>query len=273
MKTRNYYLLIFAATIAIAAFSANKAQLNKKTGSISTGGAQFSNQLRNVLSQDDAQPALFDPDLLLPDLQVAPLAEAYIVFGPGRARTLRFPGTFINRGDGPLEFIGVPDDQTHTVNAIQHIYKKDGSREEKHVGNFFFLDSHSHWHFENFVEFELYGLKNNDELDQKLVGTGKMTFCVHDFAPLAETLPGKPTEPAYPLCVSELQGISVGWADTYVADIEGQELDITDLADGIYGFRSIADPDNRILEKNEDNNVSVSYLEIAGNRVRVIPAP
>ncbi|MDD3498521.1 MAG: lysyl oxidase family protein [Candidatus Moranbacteria bacterium] len=214
-------------------------------------------------------------ELLLPDLQIEKLKDVYIEIGSDGKKFLRFPGTFANRGDGPLELEGTRAIDIQKVRAMQNIYKKDKTMEKRFVGDFVFHPDHNHWHFENFVEFGIYALKNDSEPDQKLAGTGKLTFCIHDYAPLPENLPGKPDKAVYPWCdnYADIQGISVGWADTYVAEIPGQEIDITGIPDGKYAFRASIDPENLIMEKVEDNNFSFSLIEISGNNARIISDP
>ena len=274
MKVRRYYILIFLIALAIAVSFLIYKKIDQPQG-----WSQENNLSQNLdnssVIQDQLAPEI-DSGALLPDLTVKPLSDARIVNGPNGNRTLRFPGTFANIGDGPLELVGQPDEKNGATRATQIVYGKDNEKTERFVGNFVFHETHDHWHFEDFVEFELYNLKNSQELDQKLLSTGKMTFCLHDYAPLPEDFPGKPDRIVYPWCNPKsagTQGISVGWADTYLSDVPGQELDITDLPDGIYAFRSVVDPKNLIAEKNEDNNFSLSFIEISRQGVQIISEP
>jgi hypothetical protein len=276
VKKHYYNILIFlsiSVIILLFAFGKNKPGVEKISEPMPDRQEEGARE-ENPESGSAESIAKHDPDWLLPDLEVMVLSEAYITTGSGGKRILRFPGTFMNTGDGPLELTGVPNKETNTIKAIQQIYKKDGTKQEKPVGNFVFHPTHDHWHFEDFVKFEIWSLKNGNGLDQKIAGTGKMTFCIHDYAPLAETYPGKPESAVYPWCDSsaDIQGISVGWVDIYQADVPGQEIDITGLPDGIYAFRSVVDPENRILEKNEDNNSSVSIIEIEKGDVKISAA-
>jgi len=275
-QRRNYYFFIILSflIITLLIYAGKNISKNDEKSEIST------ERPADTLKSDGTSiPAAIpaseiDPDWLLPDLQVQTLDNAQIVSGANNKRSLRFPGTFINTGDGPLELAGSPDKETNTIRATQRVFKKNGSPDEKLVGNFIFHPTHNHWHFENFVEFELWSLKSKAELDQKIIGTGKMTFCIHDYAPLPDSYPGKPENIVYPWCDSsaDIQGISVGWEDTYKSDVPGQELDISSLPDGKYAFRSIVDPENLIIEKDERNNSSVSIIEIVKNTVRIFSA-
>ncbi|MEJ7592501.1 MAG: lysyl oxidase family protein [Planctomycetaceae bacterium] len=51
-------------------------------------------------------------------------------------------------------------------------------------------------------------------------------------------------------------GLSVGWADVYDRGLEGQSIDITNVPDGNYWLETVVDPDNRLMESNENNNVT-----------------
>jgi lysyl oxidase-like protein 2/3/4 len=55
------------------------------------------------------------------------------------------------------------------------------------------------------------------------------------------------------------QGISVGWADEYVFQLDGQWIDITDVASGSYVLEVETNPTWAIQEKNYlDNSYAVS---------------
>lgn len=276
MTSRGYYISILCGAFVVSAtlfFAFNGADMEQPIDPEREGGVVrlSKNGQEGVLDEGPVEAENEpEPEALLPDIRIEELSDAYIVTGPGGQKKLRFPATFINTGDGPLELVGALEEETGTTRATQNIIRKDGSTEERHVGNFVFHDDHKHWHFEDFVEFELFSLKEKGEPDQKLASTGKMTFCIQDYAPLSDDFPGKPAEAVYPQCVSDMQGISVGWADTYLAEIPGQEIDIAGISDGVYAFRSIVDPENRVLEKDETNNSSITYIEIMGNDVRIL---
>jgi subtilase family serine protease len=66
----------------------------------------------------------------------------------------------------------------------------------------------------------------------------------------------------YSSCGRTIQGMSVGWGDTYGAHLAGQEIDFTDNADGIYSLKIVIDPDRHIVESNENDNESCVLLDI-----------
>lgn len=277
MKFNNYLisLIVFFAfsAIALASFIFLTNEENPEN-SVATNNAMPKREIEENLTQLTQEDKL-SQKMLLPDLQVEPLRDTYIVSRTDGTKDLRFPGTFANRGDGPLELVGTIETETGTTKTLQKIYKRDNTTDERYVGNFIFHEEHNHWHFENFVEFEIYSLRNGSDLDQQLASTGKITFCIHDYGPLDEDFPEKPRETVYAWCDKSLatQGISVGWADTYESSVPGQEIDIAGIPDGTYAFRVTVDPDNLILEKDESNNVTISYIKISGNDVEVVSSP
>lgn len=79
-----------------------------------------------------------------------------------------------------------------------------------------------------------------------------------------------PARRAYFNCGGRLQGLSVGWVDTYGQHPPGQWLEATGLPDGLYALRSVADYEGRVLEAVEDNNAAVVYFRLVGSRLRVV---
>jgi hypothetical protein len=77
------------------------------------------------------------------------------------------------------------------------------------------------------------------------------------------SLPRAPNKPVYVLCGNAMQGMSVGWGDTYTNQLPGQSIDLTGLPDGVYKLIIEADPKNRLLEINESDNTSCVLLRIS----------
>lgn len=58
------------------------------------------------------------------------------------------------------------------------------------------------------------------------------------------------------------EGISVGYGDDYDAHLEGQEIDITNLAAGRYVLAHTVNPDRSIIELKYRNNASRALIRI-----------
>ncbi len=89
------------------------------------------------------------------------------------------------------------------------------------------------------------------------------------------SLPNSPSGARYTVCGAEVQGISVGWGDTYPYYLADQDIDVTGLDSGDYSLTIEVDPNNRLLETNETDNISMIYvrLDFANNTATVIDQP
>jgi hypothetical protein len=223
-------------------------------------------------STDSSSPASTAPPapaFRLPDLTPLPPQQLYIDTNAGTGeRELRFSSQVANRGDAPLEMRGERDGSGRTL-AIQRLETAAGGVHERVVGFFILHEEHNHWHFEDFTRLDILALEASGAAGRVMASTEKLTSCVRDRVRLSPTVAGSPEEPGYRRCRTDIQGISVGWTDLYEADLPGQLVNIDELPDGRYLLRLTADPDNRILEKNEDNNVTTVTIEIRGRDVSV----
>ncbi|MEX0749241.1 MAG: lysyl oxidase family protein, partial [Dehalococcoidia bacterium] len=176
-------------------------------------------------------------------------------------------------GEGPLDIAGSYDADAGITTATQRIHHEDGDVVEEIAGRFVFHPGHEHWHFKDFTMLELWTYGCDGELDEMKATTGKGTFCAVDEVLADETLPHVPEGPSFLECGQGVQGLSVGWSDTYTADLIGQELDIDGVPDGRYAVRTLADPAGRLREKDDDNNDLVVYVEITGAEIELLDGP
>jgi hypothetical protein len=133
------------------------------------------------------------------------------------------------------------------------------------VGCFVFHAAHDHWHFEDFARYELHARTRDGAL---VASTEKVSFCVLDNILAFPNVPGARARPYYGECHrSSTVGLSVGWGDIYTQELQGQALDITGLARGRYCLVSTADPDARITESDDTDNVRALRLRIRGTQV------
>lgn len=207
-------------------------------------------------------------NLLLPDLVIKPPTQLFIG-GAGDRRKLRFNTVFTNQGDGPFEVIGHTDTERQTTFASQYIKRRDGTGLYREIGNFIYHPTHKHWHVANHVQYELWSLRPDGSADTLATSSGKISICLFDERPEDLKLVGAPKQRVYPLaCTSRIQGVSVGWADIYLARIEGQEIPLGKLNDGAYLFTFSVNPDRKVLEKDYGNNSGSMKVEIKGSRIK-----
>jgi hypothetical protein len=201
---------------------------------------------------------------------------------PGRV-LLRAASSVNNHGSGPLE-IRARRLGTHAMAASQAIYDRTGHRHlyplaaklvfkyvpgerYKHetVGNF------SYWKFEHAAAFQLWSIDAQRQAVQLVRVGPKVDYCLRD---LKRTRPSSssPRLPVYPACsqnpkaTSDVLGTSVGWSDIYPYEYPEQWIDVTGLR-GTFAYLQIADPENLLLESNESNNVSETFLTLPSGRV------
>ena len=194
---------------------------------------------QSTLSAPGQARALFGPQDLdgTPDLVVdaAKLASSWVIsteylpatlcsvqegdVPPGTRRLLRFTVTTPNVGDADV-FIGDPR---------AHIDPNGDGDYADSDGLFNFAPCHHHFHFNNYATYELFPLNENGTLGPA-VKARKRGFCMIDTTPYTSSTPAK--EKVYYSCGTPEsagnQGISTGWADTYVKQLAGQYFVLDD---------------------------------------------
>lgn len=225
---------------------------------------EIQNQIINEIQKRD--------DLLLPDLRISSPKQLYLESRSGK-RYLRFSTTFSNIGSGPLELHGANDPVAGVTVATQVMQKTDGTTERREVGAFVYHPGHSHlhWHVEKYSQFELLKINEAGDPTETLAQTDKMSFCIWDEHTSDLSIPNAAKSRKYSRCPrSNIQGMSVGWGDTYMANVEGQELDITGIPDGTYAARSVINVDRKIMESDYSNNIDISYIQLLNNSVKIV---
>ncbi len=234
----------------------------------------------NEAEIEKGQPPEKKPSrVLLPDLQTLPPADFRLVVDQEAGRKfLRFSNSIWNSGPGVLELRGEYNRENDTITVTQNIYQEDGSLIEREAGEFNFHHVHNHWHWEGFSLYEVWSIELNGSLSRLLASSGKVGYCVRDSSPyhtdrnsvdLAQER--SPTSnPGFTSCYWAHQGLSVGWRDTYKANVSGQFVEISQLDDGIYALKTIVDPENFIFEENDSNNSAVAYFSMRENRIEVL---
>ena len=174
--------------------------------------------------------------------------------------TLRFSTTSWNNGAGPLQLEAGPVDTGLGKQRVdQRIFNSDGSSALFPAGWFTYHPEHNHIHFDDYASYKLQpvnALNGTSRFGQKT------TFCVMDTTAVDTQLPGAPSQAVYNTCGNQIQGMSVGWGDTYGSYLAGQEIDFTNNADGIYQLIIEVDPKKLIVESNNNDNLSCVLLSI-----------
>lgn len=167
-----------------------------------------------------------------------------------------------NIGRGPLELRGSSDGPT----VQQRIYRVDGTTYDRFAGNFSFHPSHGHLHFDNWVNLHLRAVLPGGGVGEIVASGDKTSFAIIDLTPYNLSLSN-----ASPAAVYNdgglIQGLSVGWADVYSAELPDQWIDVSGVPSGTYWLEAIVDPDNNIVELNETNNVARILIDY------VVPPP
>lgn len=201
-------------------------------------------------------------------------------FAPN-VRALRF-GTFTeNVGAHPLELLGIPRvgadlsaDARQCVRWTVRVCEayRDAAPLAWH-------DEHGHWHFPGFALHELRTLTRDGvpNMNGAPVASGpKLSSCIRDDQfdrdrPAGDPLNRVPSY--YQACTNLRQGITPGWMDYYPAELDGQQILLTGVKDGTYALVIRTDPDNRLLESDETNNMTFLRIAISdfGTKVTVLP--
>lgn len=171
---------------------------------------------------------------------------------------LRFSVTTANLGDGVLEFRG-GETGSGRQNIYQRVYLDNGGYYDHLAGSFVWHSSHQHIHVEDYAEYVLQPVGAPGSSRRT---SAKTSFCVIDTDRIDHRLPGAPKKSVYETCESDIQGLSVGWGDTYGSFLPGQDIDLTDLADGQYMLSVVADPKGHLIETTDADNVSCVLLDI-----------
>ncbi len=204
----------------------------------------------------DAQNVIALP----PNLKALPAFNISLVADTNGGHTLRFSTTSWNSGTGPLRLEAGPvDTGSGKQQVLQRVFSNDGSSALYFAGWFEWHSTHNHFHFDDYA---LYTLQPVNAPGGSLRTGSKTTFCVMDTTKIDASLPGAPAQAVYSTCGFQIQGMSVGWGDTYGSHLPGQEIDFTDNADGIYQLRIGIDPNKNLVESNTNDNGSCVLLNI-----------
>ncbi|MDA0839367.1 MAG: lysyl oxidase family protein [Planctomycetota bacterium] len=221
------------------------------------------------LPSKEEQEAMIRDDALLPDLEpwmfFTKDAKVALDRSNGNRRVINFAATTANVGQGPLS-VDIGGNRNEEFRpAFQVIHNADRSRSSIPIGGFQFVPDggHNHYHFLDFVQYRLRDIKEDGSPGEVVGQSQKSGFCLMDSLNHDPSNPNSPIVPAFrglSCDKGKAQGISPGWADHYPARrglqfLEGQTIDVHDLAKGDYYLEVEVDPDDIIHESDETNNV------------------
>lgn len=203
-------------------------------------------------------------DTLFPDL-IVPSAHLYdneIVGNvqPGRVH-IRLSVGVANVGSGPVYVYGVrPDNGDGTQDVNQVITVRFAPPIDRHAGTFLFHAEHGHIHFADWTQYRIRE-KIGDSAGAVVAQGMKTSFCIIDESIYTSQLPNFDPNGGFFSCgvapnQEVIQGLSVGWQDVYDKSLPDQYIDITGVPSGTYWLEVEADPEQRIMESNEENNIT-----------------
>jgi len=269
------YLLLAVLLVAIPTFIyAQPCTVNDATGCVCEDGSTDCLLLPNIKIAYDV---LVDPDV-----------------NPEYPGVLRVSVSTPNVGHGPLRVIATnnfvcgtdtlwnsnitvcPDGSTPSQLVQQRIYKKEGNNMsyiDRWAGTMTYHPTHNHSHFD---EWGIYTLRipdpnEPDPLKWTIIGEGsKLGFCLNNGHCRDENDNILTVDaPNYGLggggfsCGTTNQGISAGWTDIYYYNLDGMFIDIPDgTCNGDYMLVVEVDPNNVLLEENDNDNVAVAPITI-----------
>jgi hypothetical protein len=185
------------------------------------------------------------------------------------ATNMKFSATSWNSGAGDLvlaprnpQFDPTTGQTKQPVD--QRIYCSGGSFYDRSAGMAEYHAEHNHVHYNDYAN---YILEPADGGVQNPRQGSKTTFCIMDTTSVNPQLQGASPSAVFALCPTQepnfnIQGMSVGWGDTYGSHLAGQSLFIGDLAPGLYRLRHVFDPKNLLSEKQDNDNESCKLVEI-----------
>jgi len=207
---------------------------------------------------------------LLPDLIARPPSDLRFDRLADGTHILRFSNTVWNGGQGRLELQGDPNPHRDAAKQIyQNIYDRAGNLVQQRVASedIVYHEGHQHFHFTDFADYVLLQKQGDSYVATEKKGI-KTSFCIMD----TTRVEGR-QRAQYTSCGMELQGMTVGWGDTYGYQLADQwvVLGNSQLPEGTYAVQSEVNPRAKILESNATNNVGRTCFSVNNrNRLRVI---
>ena len=169
-----------------------------------------------------------------------------------------------NVGDGPMELRGRRTG-TRNMAVTQVIHRVDGGRvlwSTRAKLSFVAIPGQGrYWKLHDAASLEVWALAPDGTLSRAVRRSPKVNYCLRDLVRQSHPPAGAPSGRVYPGCSQDAGlrsvtlGTSVGWIDRYPSSYYQQYVDVTGLH-GRFAFVMRADPEDRLVERNEANNFS-----------------
>ena len=196
------------------------------------------------------------------------MPSALSIVQVGDTYRLTFASAVDNVGRGPLLIEGERASRAEPAMSVRQLVRRsDGTARIRPVRaeiRYVRSETHAHWHL---LDFERYELRAADgDTVQADLKTG---FCLGDrYETERRTqLENEPARPVWteecggqrPALLTIREGISPGFGDDYVPELEGQYVDVTQVPAGRYVLVHRANPE-RVLEESDYGNNAASLL-------------
>ena len=217
----------------------------------------------------------------LPDLVALP-AWLIRVSHPRRQTHdfLNFGATVWVGGNGPLDVEGFRSQGSLVMKAYQY-FLRDGKvigRVRAGTMGFDSQQGHNHWHFEHFARYALL-----DSAKSLAVRSHKQGFCIAPTDPVDLLLRHASWQPPFfgggacgsPTALWVAEKMPIGWGDTYIQSVAGQNFDITSVPNGTYYIQVTANPGKVLHETTARNDISLRKVILGGtpgHRTVKVPA-
>jgi hypothetical protein len=140
--------------------------------------------------------------------------------------------------------------------VFQDLFNAKGQKVKKvKIGQADYVAAENHWHVVHIAQYRLLNLSGG------VVATSeKASFCLVDEQLEEPDLPKAKRYRVYGSCpygkkrTSLKVGLSIGWADIYEWQRNGQWIDITGVPSGNYQLQTEVDPDGNCQESDYTNN-------------------
>jgi hypothetical protein len=228
----------------------------------------------NAVSRSAARAAA-GADERLPDLeQEIPTGLEIIRASRRPLWRLGFRSAVRNVGDGPLTLEGRRPLPGATTMVADQIVERDAAPGKVIPGagrlRYVTASDHRHWHLLGFDRYELHGATGHAVVRDRKTG-----FCLGDrYRVVDRVLPARAPRPVYtsrcgldhPELLRIREGISVGYGDDYVANLEGQWLPLDGLRAGRYVLVHRVDAGRRLRERSRANNAASLLFRLRWRR-------